>query len=100
MEKISVLGYEIDNGRISPDRSRLQPLLELAEPKTLKELKQIRGLFAYYAKWIADFSTKIRSLIDTKAFPLSTCAERAFETQKKDLRYVTLMSIDEDQSFY
>ena len=39
VEKITVLGYEIENGRISPDRSRLQPLLELAEPKTFKELK-------------------------------------------------------------
>ena len=33
-EKITVLGNEIVNVRISPDRSRLQPLLELAEPKT------------------------------------------------------------------
>ena len=50
VEKITVLGYEIESGRISPDKSRLQPLLELVEPKTLKELKQVRGLLAYYAK--------------------------------------------------
>ena len=99
VEKITVLGYEIESGRISPDKSRLQPLLELAEPKTLKELKQVRCLFAYYTKWIADFSTKIRPLIDTEIFPLSNCAKRAFETLKKDLGDVTLMSIDEDQSF-
>ena len=74
VEKITVLGYEIESGRISPDKSRLQPLLELAEPKTLKELKQVRGLFAYYAKWIANFSTKIRPLIDTEIFPPSDCA--------------------------
>ena len=65
----------------------------------MKELKQVRGLFAYYAKWIADFSTKIRPLIDTEMFPLSTSARRAFEILTKDLREVTLMSIDEDQSF-
>ena len=57
-------------------------------------------MFAYYAKWIADFSTKIRPLIDTEIFPLlSNCAKRAFETLKKDLGDVTLMFIDEDQSF-
>ena len=39
VEKITVLGYEIGNGRISPDKKRLQPLLDLAEPKTFKELK-------------------------------------------------------------
>ena len=99
MKKITVLGYEIEKGRISPDKNRLQPLLELAEPKTLKELNQVRGLFACYAKWIANFSTKIRPLIDTKIFPLSNCAKRAFETLKKDLGDVTLMSIDEDRNF-
>ena len=86
MKKITVLGYEIENGRISPDKSRLQPLLELAKPKTLKELKQVRGLFAYYAKWIADFYTKIRPLIDIEVFPLSACSKIAFETLKKDLK--------------
>ena len=60
---MTVLGYEIESGRISPDKSRLQPLLELAEPKILKELKQVRGLFAYYAKWIGDFSTKIQTVL-------------------------------------
>ena len=83
VEKITVLGYEIENGKISPDKNRLQPLLDLAEPKTFKELKQVRGLFAYYAKWIADFSTKIRPLIDTEVFPLSTSARKAFETLKQ-----------------
>ena len=50
VKKITFLGYEIENGSISTDKNRLQPLLELAEPKTSKELKQIRGLFAYHAK--------------------------------------------------
>ena len=55
---MTVLGYEIESGRISPDKKRLQPLLELAELNTLKELKLVRGLFTCYVKWIADFSTK------------------------------------------
>ena len=65
----------------------------------MKELKQVRGLFAYYAIWIANFLTKIRPLIDTEIFPLSDCAKRAFETLNKDLEDVTLMSIDEDRRF-
>ena len=93
------MGYKIEDGKISPDKSRAQSLLELAEPKTLKELKQVRDLFAYYAKWIVDLSTKIRPLINTEVFPLSTSAKRALETLKKDLVDVNLMSIDEDQSF-
>ena len=99
VEKLIVLGYEIESRRISPDQSRLQPLLELAEPKTLKELKLVCGLFAYYAKWIADVTTKIRPLIHTEIFPVSNCAKRAFETLKKNLGNVTIMSIDQEQSF-
>ena len=99
VENIMVLGNEFGNGRISPDKNRLQPLLDLAEPKTFKELKQVRGLFPYYAKWIADFSNKIIPLIDTEVFPLSTSARKAFETLIKDLGDVTLMAIDEDQNF-
>ena len=48
---------------------------------------------------MANFSTKIRPLIDTEIFSLSNCAKRAFETLKKDLGDVTLMSIDEDRNF-
>ena len=65
----------------------------------MKELKQVCGLIAYYAKCIANFSTKIRPLIDTEIIPLSNCAKRAFETLKKDLGDVTLMSFDGDRSF-
>ena len=73
--------------------------MELAASTTPKELKQILALFAYYAKWIVNFSTKIKPLIDTKSFPMSDEAMAAFELLKKDLRNVTLMSIDEDQDF-
>ena len=74
-------------------------MLELTKPKTLKELKLVRGLFAYHAKWIAHFSSTIRPLIGTEVLPLSNCIKRAFETQKKGLGNVTLMSIDKNQSF-
>ena len=65
----------------------------------MKESKQIFSLFPYYTKWIADFSTEIRPLKDTEIFPMSTSDIRTFEKPKKDLGDVTLMPIDEDQSF-
>ena len=44
-ERITVLGYEIESGRISHDKSRSLQVFELNESKTLKELKQVHGLF-------------------------------------------------------
>ena len=38
-------------------------------------------------------------MIDAEIFPLADCAKRAFQTLKKDLGDVRLISIDEDRSF-
>ena len=59
LERISILAYEMEKSKIAPDGTRLQPILELAAPTTLKELKQVPGLFANYCRWIMDFSSKI-----------------------------------------
>ena len=99
VERINIFGYEIEKVSIAPAKKRLQPLLDMVAPKTLKELKQVRGLFAYYAKGIADFSSKIKPLTETEVFPLSTKAKVAFELLKKDLGKVTLMSINENEDF-
>ena len=93
------LDNEIHNRRIALDKSRLQPLLDTAEPKMFKELKQVHGLFAYNAKCIADFSTKLKPLTDTEGFPLSSNAQRPFGTLKDDLGQATLMSIGTDLNF-
>ena len=60
---------------------------ELSLPKTIFELKKALGMFSYYAKWISDFSEKVRPLVQPKlnsSLPLST-AIKSFETLKVDL---------------
>ena len=53
---IKVLGYEVSNGLIKPDPDRLSPLEELPPPACRKSLQRAMGMFAYYSKWIKDFS--------------------------------------------
>lgn len=62
MRSINILGYCIENGVIKPDPERLRPLQELPPPTSQGSLKIAMGMFAYYAKWIPDFSTKIQPL--------------------------------------
>ena len=57
------------------------------------------GLFAYYAKWIPEFSSKIQSLVNAKEFPLSTQAENAFNVVKKELEVASLNPINEAKPF-
>ena len=44
---ITVLGYTVSYDKISPDRERLRPLLEMPPPSTLKAQKRIVGMFSY-----------------------------------------------------
>ena len=50
VQDLKVLGYHIIDHMIGPDRTRLQPLIEMPVPLNLKDLKQTRCLFAYYVK--------------------------------------------------
>ena len=68
----------IGNGIIKPDPDRLRPLQELPPPTSVCSLRRSLGMFAYYAKWIPDFSEKIKPLTSTQSFPLSQSALNAF----------------------
>ena len=56
-------------------------------------------MFAYYAKWIPNFSDKIQPLVNATSFPLDESALSAFDLLKKELERATLQSIDESQPF-
>ena len=55
---VNVLGYLIGNGVVRPDPERLRPLQELPPPTNVRSQRRVLGLFAYYAKWISNFSGK------------------------------------------
>jgi len=54
-------------------------------------------MFAYYAKWIPNFSDKIQPLVNATFFPLNKSALSAFKLLKNELERATLHSIDESQ---
>ena len=85
---------------MSPDPERFRPLIELPIPKSSKELKRCLGMFAYYARWIHNFSGKIKPLTAGKMhFPLQSDAVTAFESLRKELLSACLKRIDENETF-
>jgi len=44
-------GYKISFNKGEPDPDRLQPLLDILPPTSLKELKRAYCIFSYYSKW-------------------------------------------------
>ncbi|MEL6804034.1 MAG: reverse transcriptase family protein, partial [Bacteroidota bacterium] len=59
VQQLNILGYCVGNNVIKPDPERLKPLLEIPPPASSKSLKRILGMFAYYAKWVPNFSDRI-----------------------------------------
>ena len=89
----------IGNGIIKPDPERLRPLEQLPPPTNPKSLKRVLGLFAYYAKWIEEFSEKIKRLKEAKSFPLNDSQINDFQNLKKEIAGAALRSIDENMPF-
>jgi hypothetical protein len=94
VKSIQFLGYTISHQEIRPDPERLQPLRDLPLPDNNAKLKRAIGLFSYYSCWINRFSDKIRPLIDHKNFPLTTEAQSAFDSLKKEVENSCLRTID------
>ena len=79
---------------------RLSPLVELPLPKDSKELKWCRGMFSCCARWIKDYSVKIKPLTEKRvSFPLSAEAESSFESLLEELLQASLGCIDAQEPF-
>ena len=96
---IDVLGYRIGNGVLQPDPERLRPLLDFPEPRSNKALQRCIGLFAYYAKWVPNYSKKIRPLVECKTLPLSASALEAFTAIKQDISRSVITVVDPELPF-
>ena len=97
---IDVLGYRISHKQVKPDPECLSPLVELPVPKTTAELKRCIGMFAYYARWIRNYSSKIKPLIPEKNnFPLNDKTVKAFNALRQDLLNACLGCITDKEPF-
>ena len=100
--KIDLLGYRVSHNVIQPDPERLRPLLEMKCPNSKNELRKVIGMFSYYAKWVHNFSHKIRPLIQanlSSSFPLSEKSLNAFHLLRKELCSACLTCIKERVPF-
>ena len=68
-------------------------------PCNKNALRRVLGMFAYYARWIDSFATKVRPLAEAKTFPLTGSALATFVSLKSELRNSALQSIDESLLF-
>ena len=67
---IKVVGFIIGNESVKPDPERFRLLVEISAPSNITEQRRVVRMFAYYSKWVQNFSDKIRILNQNKTFPL------------------------------
>lgn len=97
-DSILLLGYLVRHGELRPDPSRLSPLLDMPLPETPKALARLRGLFAYYSKWVPSFSSKVRPLVGAE-LPLSSEARLAISALKETIVKAVRSTVSEDLPF-
>ena len=56
-------------------------------------------MFAYHARWIENFSTKIAPLTGIETFPLTSKAVSAFETSRSSLSSAFLHCVNNEEPF-
>ena len=97
--ELPILGYIVGNGSVKPDPERLKVLLEFPPPSSPKSLQRALGLFAYYAKWVPNFSDRVSLLKNVKTFPLEKQALSEFNVLKQAIATATLQAIDDTIPF-
>lgn len=57
-KRTDLLGYTAtSNGQLSPDMRRIQPILDIPPPKTVKQCRTLVGLFIYYKDFLPNRET-------------------------------------------
>lgn len=95
-EKISYLGYSIENNTLSPDPERLSALMNMPIPSNAKALQRLLGLFSYHSKWVPQYSEKIQPLLTVSNFPLSSECINCIDRIKLEIKKSSLVSFDEN----
>lgn len=89
-KQVMYLGYLLSEHGVAIDESRIQPILDYARPKTVKDIRRLMGLAGFYQKFIGNYSritTPITDLLkkNKKKVEWTTEAEEAFNELKAAL---------------
>lgn len=95
-KEVSFLGHVINKNGITPNPDNIAKIIDWPIPKTLTEVRQIIGMASYYSKFIKDFASIVRPLVNlTKkdiTFNWTTDCQDAFQKIKELLTGPEIMS--------
>ena len=63
-KEVQYLGHIIGDGKVRPDPSKVEAVVNYQRPTTKKDIKSFLGLIGYYRKFLANFSDAAASLVE------------------------------------
>jgi hypothetical protein len=88
-KQLKFLGYEVSEKGVAVDEDKVKAILEIEQPKNLKELRSFLGSTNYYRKFIKEYALIASPLTEllkqTNPFIWSTTCEDAFQKLKQSL---------------
>lgn len=96
-KKVMYLGYLLTERGVSIDRSRIQPILDYARPKSVKDIRRLMGLAGFYQRFIQEYSRITAPITDLlkkekKKFTWTEEAEVAFTELKSVLTSAPILA--------
>lgn len=102
LNRMAFLGIVIDCKGITPNKDKTEAVRRLPYPRTLKQLRSVLGMFAYYRKFIARFSEIARPLYEqtkkhvqnprtSKGIVLTEDSKKAFDYLKRAITSEPIM---------
>lgn len=87
--ELKYLGYVIDKNGLHVDPEKVQAMLQLPVPKTVKDVRSIVGTFSWYRRFVPDFATLISPITallkKSRKFIWTPECDKSFEKIKECL---------------
>jgi hypothetical protein len=93
---VEYLGHVISHEGVRADPSKLQVMLDWPTPKNVTALRAFLGLTGFYRRFVINYAaiaSPLTDLLKTHAFQWSPAAETAFQSLKKAMADLPLLSL-------
>ena len=102
--ELTFFGHTYSKNGIKPDKERINDILNLETPSSIREVRSFLGMLNYSSKFIGDFSTtasSLRDMIKGNEFEWNQTHEKVFNKLKQKLASSPVMTyFDVDKETY
>ena len=94
-KEVVFLGHVVSGKGVQPSPTNISKIISWPRPKTAKQVKQFVAMGSYYRRYVKDFASMVRPMVDLtkkgKKFVWSVACETAFAEMKKALLSTDIM---------